>query len=161
MTAGKLVLIALGALVLIQGVPYGHEHPNPSEREEPAWDSPDTRALFFRACRDCHSNETVWPWYSHFAPMSWLVQADVEEGRSHFNVSDWGREKQHGDEAAEKVRKEEMPLWFYLPLHPDAQLTAEESARLIAGLERTFPEEPEETGAKGSDGHHHDHDHQH
>jgi hypothetical protein len=158
MNAGRFVLIALGLFVLIQVVPYGRDHANPTERDEPVWDSPETRAVFFRACRDCHSNETVWPWYSHIAPMSWLVQGDVEEGRSHFNVSDWGREKQHGDEAAEMVRTEEMPLWFYLPLHPDARLSAKERERFIAGLERTFPEEAEAADESGDHGHH-DHEH--
>ena len=46
---------------------------------------------------------------------------DVEEGREHFNVSDWDRPRQDGDEAAEVVREGEMPLWFYLPLHPEAR----------------------------------------
>ncbi|MGE4605608.1 MAG: heme-binding domain-containing protein [Myxococcota bacterium] len=160
MTSGRFVLIALGTLALLQVAPYGRDHVNPTERDEPEWDSPDTRALFFRVCRDCHSNETIWPWYSHVAPVSWLVQSDVEEGRSHFNVSDWGREKQHGDEAAEMVRGEEMPLWFYLPLHPDARLSAEARARFIAGLGRTFPKEPEEADESENDGHH-NHDHQH
>jgi mono/diheme cytochrome c family protein len=148
----KLMLIALGALLLMQVIPYGRDHANPKERDEPVWDSADTRALFFRVCRDCHSNETVWPWYSHIAPVSWLVQSDVEEGREHFNVSDWGREKQDGDEAAEMVRIEEMPLWFYLPLHSEAQMSADERERFIAGLERTFPEESED----GHDNREHD-----
>ena len=158
MVSGRSVLIVLGAFVLIQVVPYGRDHQSPAQRDEPAWDSPETRTLFFQACRDCHSNETVWPWYSHVAPASWLVRGDVEEGRSHFNVSDWGREKQHGDEAAEMVRSEEMPLWFYLPLHPEARLSAEQSALFVAGLERTFPEEAEPADESGTD-EHHDHDH--
>jgi mono/diheme cytochrome c family protein len=143
MVSGRSVIVVLGAFVLMQIVPYGSDHQNPAQRDEPAWDSPETRTLFFQACRDCHSNETVWPWYSHIAPVSWLVQADVEEGRSHFNVSDWGREKQHGDEAAEMVRSGEMPLWFYLPLHPEAQLSPPQSELLVAGLARTFPETTE------------------
>jgi hypothetical protein len=149
----RITLIALGTLMLIQLVPYGRDHASPAKRDEPLWDEPGTRALFFRACRDCHSNETVWPWYSHIAPVSWLVQHDVDDGRSHFNVSDWGREEQHGDEAAEMFRSEEMPLWFYLPLHADARLSDEDRARLISGLERTFPEDPDEDEKSGSDGH--------
>ena len=87
------------------------------------------------------------------APASWLVQLDVEEGRSHFNVSDWGREENHGDEAAKLVREGEMPPWFYLPLHPEAQLTDAEREKLVAGLTATFGEEDES--------HPHDHDHAH
>ena len=133
--------IVIGVLVLgvaIQFVPYGREHSNPPVTLEPDWDSANTRELFFRACRDCHSNETVWPWYSYVAPVSWLVSSDVNEGREHLNVSDWDRPDQHGDEAAEMVREGDMPLWFYLPLHARARLSPAERKRFIAGLERAF-----------------------
>ena len=139
--AKLLSKIVIGVLVLgaaIQFVPYGREHSNPPVTLEPDWDSANTRELFFRACRDCHSNETVWPWYSYVAPVSWLVSSDVNEGREHLNVSDWGRTDQHGDEAAEMVREGDMPLWFYLPLHARARLSPAERKRFIAGLERTF-----------------------
>jgi hypothetical protein len=105
---------------------------------EPRWSSDETRALFYRACRDCHSNETVWPWYSHVAPVSWLVQHDVDEGRSNLNVSEWNSQRQSGDEAAEMVRTGEMPPWFYLPLHASSRFSAEELERFVAGLEATF-----------------------
>jgi mono/diheme cytochrome c family protein len=149
---GFLGLVGLG--LLIQLVPYGRDHGNPPELQEPPWDRPRTRELFFRACKDCHSNQTEWPWYSSVAPASWLVQRDVEEGRSHFDVSEWGRAKNHGDEAAEKAREGEMPPWFYLPLHPEARLSDEESKELVAGLVATFGEE------KADDAHeHHRHEH--
>ena len=129
------------ALLLIQLIPYGHDRENPAVVREPAWDSPRTRALFFETCRDCHSNETEWPWYTGIAPVSWLVQHDVDEGREHFNVSEWGRERNEGDEAAEVLEEGEMPPWFYLPAHPEARLTEAEKAELIGGLERTFGRE--------------------
>jgi mono/diheme cytochrome c family protein len=125
-------------LVLIQLVPYGRDHQNPSVVNEPAWDSPRTRALFFEACKDCHSNETSWPWYSSIAPISWLVYRDVAEGRSNFNVSRWGQGKQEGDEAAGMIREGEMPPWFYLPAHPEARLDDAETRELIDGLIATF-----------------------
>lgn len=65
-------------------VPYGHDHTNPPVTAEPSWDSPRTRELFFTACKDCHSNESHWPWYASVAPASWLVYRDVAEGRSNF-----------------------------------------------------------------------------
>ena len=83
-TSGALALLGFG--LAIQLVPYGRDHTNPPVLAEPAWDAPRTRELFFQACKDCHSNETVWPGYASLAPMSWLVQHDVEEGREHFNV---------------------------------------------------------------------------
>ena len=68
-----------------------------------------TRALAQRACFDCHSNETKWPWYSTIAPVSWLVQRDVEEGRRGLNFSEWGRPHKEANEAASSVEKGEMP----------------------------------------------------
>ena len=135
---GIVVLVGIG--VLAQLVPYGRTHSNPPVGREPAWDRPRTRELFFRACKDCHSNETRWPWYSSIAPASWLVTRDVEEGREHFNVSEWGRDENHGDEAAENVREGEMPPWFYLPAHPEARLSQREQQELLTGLIATFGE---------------------
>lgn len=138
----RLATWALGVVLVlfvgIQLVPYGRAHTNPPVVAEPAWDSPATRALFMRACADCHSNETVWPWYSNVAPVSWLISRDVIEGREHFNISQWGQQRNEGDEAAETVREGEMPLWFYLPLHPEAKLTPAEQQQFIAGLTATF-----------------------
>jgi mono/diheme cytochrome c family protein len=125
-------------LLAMQLVPYGRDHTNPPVVAEPTWDSPQTRALFVRACADCHSNQTVWPWYSNIAPVSWLVAHDVEEGRAKFNVSMWGQQRNEGDEAAEAVREGEMPMKIYLPTHPEARLTPAEREQLIAGLTATF-----------------------
>jgi mono/diheme cytochrome c family protein len=144
-----LTLVILG--LAIQLVPYGRRHGNPEMSREPDWDRPQTRELFFRACKDCHSSETEWPWYSFVAPASWLVERDVEEGRSHFNISEWGRDENHGDEAAKLVREGEMPLWFYLLLHPEARLSDEDLEELIRGLAATF-------GEQVGDGHEHVHE---
>lgn len=86
----KLLGILVLTAVAIQFVPYGKEHSNPTVIAEPDWDSPMTRELFFTSCFNCHSNETFWPWYSKIAPVSWLMQSDVDEGREHFNISMWG-----------------------------------------------------------------------
>lgn len=126
-------------LMLIQFVPYGKDHTNPEITAEPEWDSPRTRELFFRSCRDCHSNETRWPVYSRIAPVSWLIQSDVTEGREKLNVSEWDRASgDDGAEAAEEVREGEMPPWFYLPAHPDARLSKSEKEELVKGLTATF-----------------------
>jgi len=142
----RFARVALGGVALfalIQLIPYGRDHANPAVIAEPAWNSPQTREIFFRACKDCHSHETVWPWYASIAPASWLLQYDVEEGRSHFNVSRWGQGKQDADEAASMVRKGEMPPWFYLPAHPEARLTDAETQEFIRGLVATFGDEKE------------------
>jgi mono/diheme cytochrome c family protein len=138
----RIGLYAFGALLalllVIQLVPYGRDHVNPAVAAEPAWDSPETRALFMRACGDCHSNATVWPWYSNVAPASWLVAHDVAEGREALNVSLWGLQRNEADEAADLLMEGEMPPWFYLPLHPEAKLSEVERLQLSAGLITTF-----------------------
>ena len=140
-----LVLAALG--LAIQLVPYGWNHANPAVAAEPRWDKPRTRELFFRACADCHSNETKWPLYSRLAPVSWLVYNDIQEGREHLNVSEWNRPQKDAHEAAEELQKGAMPLPIYLPLHPEARLSPAEKAELVAGLAATLGGEGE--GAKG------------
>ena len=138
--ARALRLAAIGAAVALlaaQLVPYGRNHTNPPARAEPPWDTPTTRALAVRACYDCHSDETVWPWYSHLAPASWLLQRDVDEGRRKLNFSEWDRPQKEAHESAKTVRKGEMPPWFYSLIQRDARLTAAERQALIAGLEAT------------------------
>lgn len=133
------VLFALGGLlVAVQLVPYGWSHTNPPVVTEPRWDAPRTQELFSRACADCHSNQTKWPWYSRVAPVSWLVVSDVEEGRSKLNVSEWNRPQKDAHEAAKEVRDGEMPLSTYLLAHPTARLSPAEKAELIRGLEATL-----------------------
>jgi hypothetical protein len=126
------------AAVLIQFIPYGHNHTNPPATKEPAWNSPGTRALIRRACFDCHSNETVWPWYSNIAPVSWLVQNDVEGGRRHLNFSEWDHPQRHATDVAAQVKQGDMPLWFYLPMHSIARLTPAEKEALLDGAEKSL-----------------------
>ena len=134
--------VLLGGFLAIQLVPYGRDHDNPPVTAEPSWDSDLTRELTVAACYDCHSNETVWPWYSNVAPVSWLVQRDVDEGREELNYSEWNR-AQDGEESAETVREGSMPPRSYLLTHPDARLTDAELAALENGLAATFGDESE------------------
>lgn len=140
----SIVLVLL--LVLIQFVPYGRDHTNPAVVKEPVWNSTRTRELAVRACFDCHSNETNWPWYSHVAPASWLVQRDVDEGREHLNFSRFDVRQRDAHEAAEEVEEGAMPPWFYLPLHGDARLSDAETKELVEGLRATFGGEERERG---------------
>lgn len=130
-----IVLLGLvGLLVVIQAVPYGRDHTNPAVVGEPAWDSPQTRELAVAACFDCHSNETEWRWYSNIAPISWLTQRDVEEGRRILNFSEWNREYRGTEEAAETVREGEMPPIYYGWLHAGARLDRQQIDALASGL---------------------------
>jgi hypothetical protein len=143
----KTVAILIGLFVLIQLVPLGRDHTNPPVVAEPKWDSPQTRELAKRACFDCHSNETVWPWYSNIAPVSWLVFRDVQVGREVMNFSEWsispsargerGR-KEGGSEVAEVVLEGEMPPLQYMPTHPEANLSSAERQLLANGLKSLF-----------------------
>ena len=141
---GKVLIGAVFVAISIQFVPYGKTYTNPPIVSEPKWDSPRTQELFNNACANCHSNQTVYPWYSKIAPVSWLIERDVQEGREHFNVSTWGAQKKNkGDEAAKELKGGDMPPWFYLPTHPEARLTEAQTQELITGLEKTFGKEDE------------------
>ena len=140
----KVLLYLIGLSILIQFIPYGKDHVNPPIVSEVKWDSPKTKSLFMKACADCHSHETKWPWYSNVAPVSWFIYHDVKEGREHFNVSAWGhQEENEGDEAAETIEEGEMPLNVYLLAHPEARLSADEKKIFIMGLKNTFGEKKE------------------
>ena len=136
----KKFLVALIVIfVAIQFIPYGKNHKIAKVINEPKWDSKQTRALFMRACGNCHSNQTKWPSYSNIAPISWLIYHDVMEAREHFNVSMWGvQEKNHGKDAAKELEKGSMPPFLYLLAHPEAKLNEKEKKELIKGLKRTF-----------------------
>jgi len=112
----------------------GHRK-NPPVVSEPPWDNPQTRLLAKRACFDCHSNETVWPWYSYVAPVSSLVYRDTLEGRRRLNFSTWNTGSQRGaGEVARAIQRGNMPPAIYLPMHPAANLPAAEKQQLITGL---------------------------
>ena len=134
-----LVLVVMGVgFLALQVVPYGHAHANPAVVSEPPWDSPRTRELAVRACFDCHSNATVWPWYSNVAPASWLVQQHTEEGRGVLNFSRWDQPQRKAREAAQQVQNGAMPPPYYTPLHAGSRLTESERAELIKGLQATL-----------------------
>ncbi len=134
---------AIALFVLAQAVPYGRGHSNPPVTKEPGWDSAATRALVADACFDCHSNLTTWPWYSNIAPNSWLIQRDVDEGRSTLNFSEWDK-PQEGDigDIAEVVNGGSMPPWYYRLLHAKSRLSSVEKKQLVAGLQKTFQASP-------------------
>lgn len=130
-----LLIIIAGAIVLSLTL----RPSNPPVENAVKWDSPQTEALFNRACADCHSNETVWPLYSKIPPVSWLVIHDVNDGREKFNIS--AKDMGKADEAAEQVTEGEMPPWQYLPMHSQAKLTPAEKRLLATGLQKTFGSE--------------------
>lgn len=134
----KWSALVIGVLfVAIQFVPYGRDHSNPPVQTEPEWDSARTRELAVESCYSCHSNETEWPWYSNIAPVSWLIQRDVDVGREEFNFSELD-DNGDADDAAETVADGEMPPLRYVLTNPSARLSEREKRDLIDGLARTF-----------------------
>ena len=89
---------------------------------------PETLAIVKRACQNCHSQQTEWPWYSHVAPVSWMLARDVQQARVHMNLSEWpdystdDRLRLLGA-IGSAVRNRAMPVQRYLLLHPEARLT--------------------------------------
>ncbi len=124
----KIALFILVAFALIQLIPV--------DRSNPAIESeiiapPEIQNILRKSCYDCHSNETVWPWYSKVAPVSWLLTSDIDEGRNEVNFSTWGnynakRQTKMLKESLEEVSENEMPPWSYLLMHKNAVLSAEE-----------------------------------
>ena len=129
----RALLVLAAALVLAQLVPVDRTNPA-GGGEVPA--PPEIRTILKRACYDCHSNETVWPWYGHVAPFSWLMQRDVREGRREVNFSTFTqstvkRRQRKWMEIPEQVEKGEMPPWFYAAVHPEARLSDADRAALV------------------------------
>ena len=97
---------------------------------------PENVALILtRSCNDCHTNQTVYPWYSSISPFSWLLAGHIEEGRGKLNFSIWNtyqatKKRRKLSQICEQVMSGEMPHNQYLWLHRDAQLSAEDKKLL-------------------------------
>jgi hypothetical protein len=127
-----IIAAALAVALAIQLVPYGKTHENPPAANPVQWTDPQAEEIARRACYNCHSNESEWPWYAYVAPASWLVQRDVDEGRSAMNFST-GKGVNAG-EISEILGENEMPPVQYLLLHPEARLSQQEKDTLVNGL---------------------------
>ncbi len=138
-TKVALVVVAVAAVV-IQFFPPERTNPpsDPAASFEAVVKPPaQVSAIIERACQNCHSNRTVWPWYSRVAPASWLVADDVIGARRKFNLSAWARmsperaQEVLGD-MCQEVKAGDMPLWQYRLLHPAAKLSAEDVKAVCA-----------------------------
>ena len=135
----KIIAVVLAiAFIAIQF--YRPDRANPTviqaETLEATTDVPENVAqILTRSCNDCHSNETVYPWYSNVSPFSWLLANHINEGRRELNFSVWNtytaKKKRHKyDEICEQVTSGAMPHNQYLWLHREAQLSAEDKKLL-------------------------------
>jgi hypothetical protein len=142
-----IALASVATFALIQAVPYGHNHTNPSNynrQYEPSWDSTATRDLVVRACYGCHSNEVKYPSYSKIAPISWMVASHIDEGRGALNFSTVNKYSSSDvnrmlGRAIHVIQEGSMPPSYYTHFgkHPEAKLTAAEKEQLVAGLSAT------------------------
>ena len=149
---GIVILAGLALFVVIQLIPFGRNYDNPPVVQDTPWGSPEAEAIARRSCYDCHSNETTWPWYSKVAPMSWLAQNDIREGRRALNFSTWGQGEFETGEIAGVIRQGSMPPLQYTLLHPTAKLSASEKETLIQGLPGSTGGFNENEGNEGNEG---------
>ena len=144
---GRALLAALAlvtaGLLLSQLVRPARDNPPPQEAM--AWDTPATQDLATRACMDCHSNETVWPWYTGVAPSSWLTVLHVRRGRESINLSELNalsarRRDRLPDSLERAVTRGSMPPFDYLLMHPEARLSEDERQQLADGFKASLAE---------------------
>jgi cytochrome c551/c552 len=122
------------AILAMQLIPL--DRSNPAETSQPAAPA-EVTLILRRACYDCHSNETLWPWYARVAPISFLLWHDVRDGRKELNFSTWDRydAQRKGrklKEIVKEIKSGDMPPWYYVPLHPDAKLSSAERDAILS-----------------------------
>ncbi len=130
----RIGLATLALLVAIQFVPVNRTNPK-FERSQSIYATapmpPSVKAVFERACANCHSDETAWPWYSYVAPVSWMVAHDVHQARKAMNLSEWGnystnKKTDKLEEICEQLTNGDMPDRKYLLIHRGAWPSAQE-----------------------------------
>ena len=124
-----LSIILLAVLVLIQFKPVDRSNPEVTGEINPP---EEVKRILKTSCYNCHSHETVYPWYSYVAPVSWLVEHDVNEAREELNFSTWNsytekKKKKKIEEIWEEIEEDEMPLWFYEIVHPESRLSEKDT----------------------------------
>ena len=121
----KLIIVIILVLIGIQFIPV--ERTNPPVKSDILAPS-EIKAIFKKACYDCHSNETNWTWYTKVAPISFLAVKDVNDGRKYLNFSEWdlNKEAKIKEEIWDEIREEKMPPWQYKVFHSEAKLSLEE-----------------------------------
>ena len=143
----RLKLVALAVVVLLAGsqlIQADRTNPpiNPATTfEAVAKPSAELTAVISRACYNCHSNNTDWPWYSRIAPISWFVADDVRGGRAHLNFSEWGSlrpevARTRLQDACDEAQSGGMPLWQYRLIHLEAKLSAQDVKVLCSATTR-------------------------
>jgi hypothetical protein len=143
------VLVAIGVIVagfvLIQLIPYGHDHGAPATTKRARLSAAGAR-IARGACMDCHSNATTWPWYSNVAPVSLLVVHDVKDGRERMNLSRWDQRQPELDEVVREIDGGGMPPRQYTVVHGAGRLSASQKRTLIAAFRALYRADPPPVG---------------
>lgn len=140
MRAGKIILLILIIVLII--IQFFHPPKNISTSQSPTdvsvvYGEPENvRTILNKACKDCHSNNTRYPWYNNIQPVAWWLDSHVQDGKHELNFNEIGsyplrRQYHKFEEIAEDVKKGEMPLSSYTLIHTDARLTDNEKTALI------------------------------
>jgi hypothetical protein len=143
-----IILIALFAVLQLFNIPTLAQQTNPPVQQTPNWDSQQTQQLAQRACYDCHSNQTTWPFYSRVAPVSWFVTPHVLDARAELNFTEWGQTEGELEDIGEVVPRQRDHAPGYYTLHPNAVLSEQEQQQLLDGLRATISG----TGGEGEGG---------
>lgn len=137
--AKKILVVLLVVLVIIQFIrPVQNVSAEQSPTDiEKKYETPENvKATLSKACRDCHSNNTNYPWYSNIQPVAWWLDGHIRDGKKHLNFSEFGnyppKKAEHKlEELVESQQDHWMPLDSYMKLHAEARLTSAESQELI------------------------------
>jgi hypothetical protein len=124
-------IVALAAVAVIVGG-FGTEHRpavEPGNRGLLLLSDSEPARILLRACGNCHSNRTDWPWYSHVAPFSWWIGQHVREGREKLDFSEWQtysiwQKRDKLESMCGLISTGRMPPRVYTAIHPEAKLTA-------------------------------------
>jgi Haem-binding domain len=148
--AWALTLMASGFLLAAQFVPATRTNP-PSLGALSA--PPEIAATLKRACYDCHSNETRWPWYSYVAPLSWFIIHHVMLGRKEVDFSEWGSyypatRHRKLEWIGRALHEEKMPPWSYRLMHPGARLSETDRVALDYWINSALTTSPAERSKK-------------
>ena len=154
--------VVIGAVVFLLIQAWRPDRTNPpvvtSHRMEAQLDVPqNVEAILSRACADCHSNGTHWPWYTNVSPVSWFVAGHIQGGRSHMNFSEWDSVKtqtwwkRNGlQQICTEIQSGGMPLTSYLLIHWNAKLSSED-VRIVCEWTELARQQTQTGSATGAD----------
>jgi 16S rRNA U1498 N3-methylase RsmE len=132
----KILVPIVLILGVIQFIPHERETIVIDESAKFTTDNIEVQNILEKACMDCHSSQTTYPWYANITPVNYWLEGHVKEGNEHLNFSEWNSytledQKHVSKEIVEVVGKKEMPMLFYWLIHWDAKLTDAERETLV------------------------------